>query len=315
MPSTLVIYNPSAGGGRVRKQRAQVEIALRAAGVAFDAVETGAPLEAMYLAQEAAQRYDPIVSVGGDGTLHEIVNGALRASGENETTTLGLIPLGNGDDFAKMIPPEASIGGKPYDWRAAVQKIARGQTKLFDAGRMVGDDLHSDLAGEAHYFLNAMNVGFGAHAVLNLSSTPKFLRGMPGYLAAVLKTLVDYPDVHLRIQIDDLPPFEQPTTLTAITNGRCFGGGFWVCPQARADDGLLDLMVGDRVSRFRILQLIPKFTRGTHVREPEAHLYQARRVVIESGSPLVVEADGEIIYLEARRLEVELLPKKVRMIV
>jgi diacylglycerol kinase (ATP) len=205
-----------------------------------------------------------------------------------------------------MIPPETPIGGKPYDWRAAVQKIARGQTKLFDAGRMVGDDLRSDSGSSPLYFLNAMDVGFGAHAVLNFSTTPKFLKGMPAYLVAVLKTLVDFPALHLRIQIDDLPPFEQPSTITAITNGRCFGSGFWVCPQAQADDGLLDLMVGE---------LIPKFTSGTHIGEPEAHLYQARRVAIESESPLVVEADGEIIYREARRLEVDLLPKKVRIIV
>ena len=93
-------------------------------------------------------------------------------------------------------------------------------------------------------------------------------------------TLVDYPSLHLRIQLDDQPPFEQPTTITAITNGRCFGSGFWVCPAAQADDGLLDLMVGDRVSRLRVLQLITKFMKGTHVNEPEAHLYQAQRVLL-----------------------------------
>ena len=185
VPSTLVIYNPSAGHGRVRKLWPQVGKALREAGVVFDAVETQAPLEAMTLARESAQKYAQIVSVGGDGTLHEIVNGLLRASQENGTIPIGLIPLGNGDDFAKMIPPEAPIGGKPFDWRAAVQKIARGQTKLFDVGRMVGDQFRPDIGDSAHYFVNAMDVGFGAQAILNFSTTPKFLKGMPGYLTAV----------------------------------------------------------------------------------------------------------------------------------
>jgi len=314
LPSTLVIYNPSAGHGRVRKLRSQVEQALGEAGVEFDAIETSAPLEAMHLANQAAGKYTLIVSVGGDGTLHEIVNGLLRASDESETVTLAVIPLGNGDDFAKMIPPEASIGGRSYDWRMAVEKIARGQTKLFDAGRLVVRDSDTQL-GRPQYFLNGMDVGFGAHAILNFSTNPKFLKGMPGYLIAVLKTMLDYPALHLRIQIDDLPPFEQPASMLAITNGRCFGNGFWVCPHALADDGLFDLMLGDRISRFRILQLIPKFTHGTHLNEPEAHLYQARRVVLESASPLVVEADGEIIHRAARHLEVELLPRVVHMII
>jgi YegS/Rv2252/BmrU family lipid kinase len=288
---------------------------MRDAGIAFDAVQTSAPLEAMSLAEEAAQSYAQIVSVGGDGTLHEIVNGLLRASRESETIPIGLIPLGNGDDFAKMLPPEAPIGGKPLDWRLAVQNIARGQTKLFDAGRITIERSGSDHTAGVPYFLNAMDVGFGAHAVLNFSATPKFMKGMAGYLLAVLKTLLDYPNMRLRIQVDDQPAFEQATTITAITNGRCFGSGFWVCPQAQADDGLLDLLVGDQVSRVRILQLITKFMKGTHITEPEAHLFQARRVQLESSSPLVVEADGEIISHEARRLEIELLPKKVRMIV
>jgi YegS/Rv2252/BmrU family lipid kinase len=315
VPSTLVIYNPSAGHGRVRKQWPQVENALRASGVMFDAVETSASLDAMSLAKDVAQKYAQIVSVGGDGTLHEVVNGLLRHSEDNETIPIGLIPLGNGDDFAKMLPPEAPIGGKPLDWRLAVQVIARGQTKLFDAGRVAGDCLRPDLGTGVRYFINAMDVGFGAHAILNFSTNPKFLKGMPGYLLAVLKTLVDYPALRLRIQVDDQPPFEQATTITAVTNGRCFGSGFWVCPQAQADDGFLDLLVGDQVSRLRILQLITKFMKGAHVNEPEAHLFQARRVALESESPLVVEADGEIISSEALRLEIDLLPKRVRMIV
>jgi YegS/Rv2252/BmrU family lipid kinase len=288
---------------------------MRDAGIAFDALQTSAPLEAMHLAEEAAQSYAQIVSVGGDGTLHEIVNGLLRLSQEGETIPIGLVPLGNGDDFAKMLPPEAPIGGKPLDWRLAVQKIACGQTKLFDVGRVSIDRPGPEHTTGVHYFLNAMDVGFGAHAVLNFSTTPKFIQGMAGYLLAVLKTLLDYPSLRLRIQVDDETAFEQATTITAITNGRCFGSGFWVCPQAQADDGLLDLLVGDQVSRVRILQLITKFMKGTHTTEPEAHLFQAQRVLLESETPLVVEADGEIISHEARRLEIALLPGRVRMIV
>ena len=315
MPSTLVIYNPIAGRGRVHTLWSQVEQTLRTTGVDFDTVATNGPLHAMHLAKEAPQKYSMVISVGGDGTIHEIVNGLLQASEEKETITLGLIPLGNGDDFAKVIPPEAPIGGKPFEWRAAVQKIGQGQTRLFDAGRMEGDHLRPEIGDGPHYFLNSMDVGFGALAAQNFTTTPKYLKGMSAYLAAIFKTLIDYPTLHLRIQLDDQPPFEQSTTMTAITNGRCFGNGFWVCPDARADDGLFDLMVAQNVSRFTILRMIPKFMQGTHVNEPVLRMYRARRVVLESEAPLVVEADGEIPYLETHRLELDILPKKVRLIV
>jgi diacylglycerol kinase family enzyme len=139
MPSTLVIYNPIAGHGRVQAHWLLVKKALHQADVEFDAVATRAPLDAMLLAEQAPQKYSAVVGIGG--TMHEIVNGLMRASGEGETIAMGVVPLGNGNDFAKVIPPDTPIGGKLFDWRAAVQKIARMQTQLFDAGRILGDQI------------------------------------------------------------------------------------------------------------------------------------------------------------------------------
>lgn len=292
-----------------------VERALRQAGVDFEAVATRAPLDAMALAEKAAGSYEAVVGVGGDGTLHEIANGLLRASGEGETIAVGMVPLGNGDDFAKVLPPETPVGGKPFDWRLAVEKIAEGRTQLFDVGRMTGDQPVSKMGKGPQYFINSMDVGFGALASNNYRSASLLFKGFTAYLAAVLKTLVDYPTLRLRIQLDDQPPFEQPSTITAVMNGRCFGNGFWVSPNARADDGLLDVIVAQAMSRLTILRLIPKIMRGTHTHEPVLRFFQARRVRIESPEPLVVEADGEIPYTQARQLQVDILPKKLRVIV
>jgi len=313
--STLVIYNPAAGRGRVQAHWPRLESTLRQAGVEFDAVATRAPLDALAIAEQAAGIYMAVVGVGGDGTLHEIVNGLLRASGEAETTAVGMVPLGNGDDFAKVIPPETPVGGKPFDWRTAVDKIAGGQTQLFDVGRIIGDQPLPGMDDRPQYFMNSMDVGFGALGSHNYRNVPSFLTGFAAYLAAVLKTLVDYPTLNLRIQLDDQPPFEQPSTMTAVMNGRCFGNGFWVCPDARADDGLLDVLVAQAVSRLTILRLIPKIMQGTHTHEPVLRLFRARRVSIESKEPLVVEADGEFPYTQARRLQVDILPKRLRVIV
>jgi len=315
MPSILVIYNPIAGRGRVKKYWPDVQQGLIDAGIEFDVAATSAPLEAVTLAEKAATKYLTVIAIGGDGTIHEVVNGLLRASNEGETIALGVVPLGNGDDFAKMIPPQTTIGGKVYDWHVAIEKISKGQTKLFDVGRMLGNQLSSEQDNKPQYFMNGMDIGFGAQAALNFTKVPSFLTGMAAYLAAILKTLIDYHIPKVSIQIDDQKAFEQSTTMTAITNGRCFGSGFWVCPEAQVDDGLLDVMVTQSVGRLKILRLIPKIMKGTHVNEPILKNYRARRVVIISQQPLVVEADGEIPYPQTRHLEVQILDKKLRVIV
>ena len=315
MPSILVIYNPIAGRGRAKKHWPEVQKALINAAIEFDVVATSAPLEAVTLAEKAATKYSTVIAVGGDGTVHEVVNGLLRASSEGETIALGVIPLGNGDDFAKMIPPQTTIGGKVFDWHVAIEKITQGQTKLFDVGRISGDQLRSEQNNNPQYFMNGMDIGFGAQAALNFTKVPSFLTGIAAYLAAIMKTLIDYHIPKVSIQIDDQPAFEQSTTMTAITNGRCFGSGFWVCPDAQVDDGLLDVMVTQSVGRLKILSLIPKIMKGTHVNEPILKNYRARRIVIKSEQSLVVEADGEIPYTQTQHLEVQILDKKLRMIV
>ena len=315
MPSILVIYNPIAGRGRAKKHWPEVQQALIDAGIEFDVAVTSAPHEAVTLAEKAATKYSTVIAVGGDGTVHEVVNGLLRASSEGETIALGVVPLGNGDDFAKMIPPQTTIGGKVYDWHVAIEKITKGQTKLFDVGRMSGNQLPSKQDNKPQYFMNGMDIGFGAQAALNFTKVPSFLTGISAYLAAIIKTLIDYRIPKVSIQIDDQKAFEQSTTMTAITNGRCFGSGFWVCPEAQVDDGLLDVMVTQSVGRLKILRLIPKIMKGTHVNEPILKNYRARRVVIKSQQSLVVEADGEIPYPQTRHLEVQILDKKLRVIV
>jgi len=311
----LVIYNPHAGRGRVRTLWPQVELALHQAGVDFDIAATGFPLDALRLGAQAAQEYSAVVSVGGDGTTHEVVNGLLRASAEGETIPLGIVPMGTGDDFVKMLPPETPIGGKPFDWSAAVERIARGQTHLYDVGRIQAEGKKPGLGDGPHYFTNSMTLGFGALAAFHHASMPRFLKGIWAYFAAIARTMVAFPVLHARFTLDEQPAFEQASTITAVMNGRCFGNGMWVAPQACADDGSLDMMITREISRLTIIRLLPKLMQGKHIHEPEVAMYRARKVVIESVAPLVVEADGEVPFLQARRLEVTVLPGRLRVMV
>ena len=292
MNEYLVIVNPAAGRGRVRREWPRMAQALRNAGVAFEAAETRQPGEAIGLAERGAREYSCVVAVGGDGTVHEVVNGLMRAA---TGAALGVIPAGSGDDFVKMLPAADPIG-----------RLARRALRKLDVGRIVADRLC--------YFANGMDVGFGAHAARNVKAVPRFLTGLGAYLGALAITLLRFPALRLRLQLDDQPPFEQATTMTAVMNGRSFGGSFQVTPQASAEDGLLDLLVAEQVGRARILALVPKLMRGSHGGEPDLRMLRARRVTIESDEPLVVEADGEIVFEHARRLEIELLPGALRVI-
>jgi len=122
-----------------------------------------------------------------------------------------------------------------------------------------------------------------------------------GPVGALAMTLARYPKLEVRLQLDDGEVVSQTTAMTAVMNGRAFGGSFHVCPDACADDGELDLLIADGVGRLAILGLVPKIMRGAHAGDPRLRLERARKVTIESEVPLLVEADGEIAFEDARR--------------
>ena len=224
--------------------------------------------------------------------MHEVVNGLMRAGAK---ALLGVIPLGSGDDFAKLLSKDF------------VQCLLNMKTKQFDVGRIVS-------GSETRYFANGMDIGFGAHGARNVGLVPRFLTGFGAYLGALALTMVRYPLLRVRLQLDDAPPFELSTAMTAVMNGTTFGGSFRVCPEARAGDGLLDLLLVVAVGRLEILQLVPKILRGSHAGDPRLRLLRAKRVTIESGEPLLVEADGEIVFQEALQIRIEALPGALQVL-
>jgi YegS/Rv2252/BmrU family lipid kinase len=288
------VRNPVAGRGRAARAWPEVARTLARSGLRFDEVATREPGEAVAVAERAAAEYEAVVAAGGDGTVHEVVNGLLRA-GTGTGAALGVIPLGSGDDFAKLLSPDF------------VASLSIGKARRFDAGRIA-------CGSEVRYFANGMDIGFGAHGAANVRRVPRFLTGFGAYLGALLLTMLRYPQLRVRLQLDDEAPFELLTAMTAVMNGTSFGGSFRVTPEARPDDGWLDLLIADAMGRLEILRLVPKILRGTHAGEPRLRTTRARRVRVEAGAPLLVEADGEIAFRDARRLEIEVLPGALRVL-
>lgn len=247
--------------------------------------------DALALAESRAKDYGCVVAVGGDGTVHEVANGLMRAGAP---AALGVIPCGSGDDFAKMLAP-----GDP------VARLAAGRMRPYDVGRVEAD-------GTRH-FINGMDIGFGAHGARNVSRVPPFLTGFGAYLGALALTMVRYPKLNVRIRLDDAPPFRLHTAMTAVMNGTSFGGSFRVTPEAKGDDGLLDLLLVDAVGRLGILGLVPLILLGRHAGHPRLRLTRAKRVLIEAIEPLDMELDGELPLAPARRIAIELLPGALRV--
>ncbi len=306
MPQSLVILNPTSGNGSGARLRPEIERALHTGGLDFDIACTDAPFAAIALAEQAkCAGYHTLIAVGGDGTNHEVANGLMRASGGKPTGTLGIIPVGSGNDFVKTL-------GLPHDWRHAVQKILEGKTRRVDIGTVTCDQPASDGATGAHYFINALDTGFGASAARHAHDLP-FLRGLPMYLAAVFKVLVNYSNPRVKITLDD-QTIEQVSTMVAVANGRCFGGGFRVAPTAAVDDGMFDVIIADDLGRMGILTLLPKVIKGTHIGDPRVQFKRARRVAIASPDLLIVEADGEIPYTGVHRADIEILHRHLQVI-
>lgn len=313
MPRTLVILNPYAGRGAAAQAFPKVEAALRATGLELEVVRTTGPLHAVELAREAAaEGFTGVVAVGGDGILNEIVNGLMQAAHDGETLPVGIIPLGRGNDTIKSLPPALTPGEHRDDWSQAIPRLLSGHTIALDVGKLTAD---VPLISQPHprYFINGMDVGFGARVAKAVGKIP--FSGMPAYLLGILQVLADYDLPHIKLTLDDHEVIELDTTLTAVTNGRCFGSSFWLTPMAELNDGYLEVLMADALGRLGILQLIPLLMKGEHLDHPAVHFRRARKVVIESAKPLIVEADGELPFLAARRLQVEILPARLRVMV
>lgn len=301
MTTTTVIVNPTAGRGAGARLSPQIAEYLRGYGLEFELRTTTAPGDATVWAREAAvQGQKAVVAVGGDGTANEVINGLLQATADPDGAALGIVPIGTGNDFAFG-------AGIPLDLQEACQAIARGQSRVLDAGRVRAEN------EEPLYFGNGVGMGFDAQANIE-SRKIKRLRGTLLYVVAVLRTLTFYYHAPLTTIHVDGAQVVQPSLLISVMNGRRVGGGFYITPSSEMDDGLFDICVAAQVSRAKMVAFVPRFMRGTHTTDVDITMGQGRKVTVLCESPWAAHVDGEIYGLGARSYEIELLPRRLRLI-
>ncbi|MEM7789254.1 MAG: diacylglycerol kinase family protein [Bacteroidota bacterium] len=255
----LVLLNPAARDGRTGRARPLVEAALAEAGAEAEVVETRRAGDAETLAR-TAEGVDAVVVAGGDGTIHEAVNGIVGTG-----LPLGVLPLGTGNDFAHAL-------GMPDPLPEAVRAMLAAPVRDLDVGRV----RWTDAAGEhERLFANCLGTGFDADAA-RIAGETKWLGGRAAYLAAVLRTLWAWrrPDVRVRVVAQHAgdavpaaseialpeaePLFAGPLFLCEVGNGHSVGGGFLLTPDAVPDDGRLDVCLVRHLSPRRALGLLPK---------------------------------------------------------
>jgi len=295
MAKAKIILNPYAGRWKGQRSIPAMEAALGKAGVDFDLVCSAGPDHAIELAREAALGgYSPVVAAGGDGTIGEVVNGLMQAAGDQVAGPLAIIPLGSANDFIQTL-------GTPADIQGACQLLQAGRVRTIDVGWV-----------NERYFINDVGVGFEPQVTLE-SRKIKRLRGKLIYLVAVLRAVRDPMQAHMTIEWDGGQRVSKPILMVSVANGRCTGG-FWLTPHAELDDGELDFIFADALSRLQIPRFLPEVMRGTHLDKDPVTYGRTRHIVIASDEPLPVVADGEIMTTEAHRLEMEVLPGRMQML-
>lgn len=300
-----IILNPTANREGAARDWERARAVLDTAGAHYEVVRTAAPGHAAVLAEGAARDGWPaVIAAGGDGTVHEVANGLLRVAGEDAGATipLGVIGMGSGNDFVKLL---GLPGGDPA---AAARLLLEGRPRRVDVGWV-----STSGPGVDRFFINGVGVGLDARVAIETRQIHR-LRGVAIYAWALLRVLRDHRTPRMRVVVDGQEIANRPLTLVTAANGGCHGGGFWICPAARVDDGVLDICVADALSPFGVLRLVPRVMRGTHVGRPGVKIHRARRLRISSPDPLPVHADGEIISEGTHEVGIELLPDRLTVL-
>jgi diacylglycerol kinase (ATP) len=282
-----ILANPYAGRGRTRAFGEQLRPELEALGLTATFKWTEKPVEGIELARGLAGDHDILCVIGGDGTVHEAVNGLMP-----NPIPLVVVPSGSGNDFSKLFPCPRT----PQELVETIKTGFGARIDVLDTG--------------VRYCVNSIGIGFEA-LVTHHSRSIRRLGGVPLYLTAVFKALLSYDTPDLTIELPGGERLTGPRLLVSIGNGICAGGGFYLTPGALPDDGQLELCIVEALNRRRIVRLLPKALNGSHTDKPGVVMRTATAVKISSTAPYHLHIDGE--YLGEKRwdLPINILQKSL----
>ncbi|WP_409343154.1 diacylglycerol/lipid kinase family protein [Paenibacillus sp. MBLB4367] len=308
----VFIVNPVSGNGRGKKVWKEIERVLRQRSIGHAVRFTTGAGTAGALAGELLRTVRPaaVIAVGGDGTVHEIVNGlwgAARSGGADPAAAadaawrFGYIPAGSGNDFARG-------HGLPQEPLAALELILAGTSVipidlLLMEGRVAANSIGTGLDGQVALETNEA----GYKKLLN-----RLRLGKLAYVLALVRVLLTYRPCDMRLLVDGRTTEKSRVWLIAVCNIPHYGGGMMINPAAKPDDGLAEVCIVSGISRLKLLLLFPLVYSGKHVGHPAVTFLSGRAIEIESSRPHVAHMDGELARPE--RMRIEVLPAQISVI-
>jgi diacylglycerol kinase (ATP) len=297
-----IILNPMADMGNAwRIARDLRSITEQHGGVDWSG--TVYPGHAIDLAKQAGEQgYDLVIAMGGDGTVHEVVNGLMKVP-EGKRPVLGVVPVGSGNDFAHGI----NTSRKPIE---ALASTLNGNDSAVDLILM------TDQHGRQEYIDNTLGIGFGAMVTIRSHRIP-LIRGFLMYLTSVIQTIaLDHNPIHMQIETDQ-EIWEQKVIYLVLCNGPREGGGFLIAPEAKIDDGIIHYAMITDVSRAMMFRIVPEVMKGTHGRFKQVRMGTCKKFSLTANRPLYIHADGEIFSgpgTDLRKVSFEMLPGALKVV-
>ena len=284
-----VILNPTAGSGGAARKKAAIVRALTVGGAAPEIVHTEGPGDAARLIREA--RRDGVecaVLVGGDGTLNDAVQGYLEDDGQvARGPDLGLIPAGTGGDFRRTFDLGDSV-------EEAAAHLLSASPRPLDLGLLSVTNHDGQLVRRA--FINITSFGIGGLTDKIVNSTPKWIGGKAAFLTGTLRAMLVYKNAPVRVKVDGKLWLEAPIFNVALANGRFFGGGMMIAPDADPSDGLLEVVALHDLSRIQSVALAQHIYKGSHLGQPGVSVARGKVIEAEalaSSTEVLVDMDGE----------------------
>lgn len=299
-----LILNPMADMGRAWK----VANDLRPIAQEFQGELTWSgtvyPTHAIDLAKQAAEEgYDLVVAMGGDGTAHEVMNGLMQVP-ENKRPAMAVVPIGSGNDFAY------SMGVTQKPAHALAHALTTENFKTIDIGLMTDDH------GRKEYFDNTLGIGFDAVVTIRSHKLP-IVKGFLMYLTAVIQTIfLNHDPAKMQIETET-EKWEDNVLMVTLCNGPREGGGFMLSPNSKNDDGKMEYVIVNKVSRGMMFRLVPEFMNGTHMRFKQVRMGEYKKFNLISDRPLYIHADGEVFTSfgsNLRNVSFEILPKALKVV-
>lgn len=279
----------------------QAEIQSHCVNHTFEIWQTKRPGHAVDLANEAYGQCDVLVAVGGDGTLHEVINGCMQST--NPTPAIGILPAGTANDFTRSIGLDGSL-------QQILALAEQRHYREIDIGKV---SYQNDVNIEQHrYFINSADIGLGAEVVKKVKGFPKLLGANLTYALATLATLFSYSAEGIVVSSDERTIWTGRSILLAVCKGQFFGSGLCIAPTASVDDGKFSLTVIGQIGVGHFMKYLGKLRSGAPIQHAQVHYLDENEITVTCQTSRALEADGEFLGYTPATFRV--LPAAVRFL-